>query len=176
MITREITMSIKGWRRTVVIAVATAGSIGSVPAAATAATTAGKPGLPCRVCQTQPPAQQLPPGFYIEGNVLYNAAKQPVALPTGYKIVNGVIYDATGNIAVIQVNTAPANGATCTLQPAAPQPNQGGLAGLINGIVAGAINLGASVTAQSLCYAAQTTNAVVGPGGLLMLRITGADR
>ena len=158
-------MTIQGWRKAAVIAGVAAGSLGMLPAVASAS-----PGVPCQVCQGQAPSQQLPPGFYIEGNVLYNANHQPIQLPTGYRIANGVIYDANGNVAVIQVNTA--TGPSCgMIAPASQQPqNQGGLGGLISGIVGGAINLGAGVTAASLCYAAQTTNAVVGPGGLLMLR------
>jgi hypothetical protein len=163
-------MVVKGWQKAAVVAGMSVGSIVGVGFASMAAADAS-------VVQAQVvrPAQDLPTGYYIQGNTLYNFNKQPVALPKGWSIKKGVIYDPKGVEAKVVLKstktttTSPVPAANAQKAECKNLHNKGGLDGMINNIVASALCLGDKVTKDSLHFAATATDAVVGPNGLLML-------
>ncbi|KAB2346551.1 hypothetical protein [Actinomadura rudentiformis] len=167
-------MTIKGWQRAVVIAGVSAASM----SAATAAVADETPSVPSAAVNDVAPSaslaaapqdgggQKLPPGYFIYGTTLYNAQKKAVALPEGWAVNAGVIYDANGKVAAIaykpstgaatplsgtaQAGEAKAAGGRCAER--AESGNKSFLGGLVGGL---------------FCLVGGVTHAVFGTEGLL---------
>ncbi|MFG2003045.1 hypothetical protein ACGFNU_28185 [Spirillospora sp. NPDC048911] len=151
-------MTIRGWQRAVVI-----GGLGAMAISPAGAAVADEtPVMPGAAATGV--AQKLPPGYYIQGTTLYNAQKKAIALPAGWTINAGVIYD--GDDRVVSIEDGPPEGTvsslsgmtTATAPPVeeCPQQPKAEMKGVLSSLVG-----------EVVCLLGSLTRAVFGPEGLL---------